>query len=68
MWWRLGILAAITTALLFVLPLATVTFRVALPPGAHSGSTVEVPVVAIIILVIAGWIGWRIVRRHRISN
>jgi hypothetical protein len=84
MWWRLGLLAVATGAVLFLLfaPLATLTVRVDIPPRlgasapsvgqAQSGArVVEWTVDAAIIgtvLAVAGFIGWRIVRHHRISN
>ena len=82
MWWRLGVLAAVTGALLLLLlaPMATVAIKVDLPPGSPSVSTSQVQIVAeqmvwnavtfvvAAILAIAGWIAWRIVRRHRASN
>ena len=83
MWWRLGVLGGITAALLllmFVPYPGTLTIKVDLPPSAHppSGSQVQSVVengiwivntaVVAIILGVSGWVAWRIVRHHRISN
>jgi hypothetical protein len=92
MWWRLGILGAVTAALLFFVfaPITTVSVKVDLPPTIHPASAEQAQAsasnevwaqlfalnavwiaetaVVIVILGIAGWIAWRIVRRHRNSN
>ena len=84
MWWRLGVLAAVTGALVFfvIAPIFTVSIHVDLPPGipppAPASDETETFVRAMIwvtegvfvavILAVAGWIAWRIVRRHRDSN
>ncbi len=82
MWWRLGVLGAATAALLvlFFAPIADVHIKVDLPPTAAptSGTQVYVAsaaqlwitgaIVVAIVLGVAGWIAWRIVRRHGISN
>jgi hypothetical protein len=83
MWWRLGILGAVTASLLILLfaPIATVSVTVDLPPlppashaipSAGQVETVSSVVILIaeaglvvVILAVATWIGWRIVRRHR---
>ena len=46
MWWKLGVLAAVTAALLFVLfaPIFTMTVKVDLPPAAHSVSASQVSI------------------------
>jgi hypothetical protein len=84
MWWKLGLLAVATTVVLIILviPMATLTIRVDLPPGpgtpvpsarqiqAGAQTVVWLSEAAITgaVLVIAGFIGWRIVRHHRNSN
>jgi hypothetical protein len=83
MWWKLAGLAAGTGLLLFVLtasvPGGTVKIKIDLPPGAqvsdaqatsvvHDGLWIANLVVPTVILAIAGWIAWRIVRHHRKSN
>jgi hypothetical protein len=92
MWWRLGILGAVTAALPFSIfaPISTMTVKIDLPPTIHPASSEEArslassavwaqifalnviwisgTAVVIVILGVAGWIAWRIVRRHRDSN
>jgi len=83
MWWRLSILGGVTAALLFILfaPTATVSVTVDLPPGAHPASPgpmqmfVQTFILStfwvtggMVVLGVAGWIAWRIIRRHRNSS
>jgi hypothetical protein len=83
MWWRLGVLATVTCALLLFLfaPFtSTVRIKLDLPPSADPASARQVQatientvwigeaVLVTAILGTAGWIAWRIVRRYRISN
>ena len=82
MWWKLAGLAVGTGLLLFVLtaPLGTLSVKVDLPRGAENVSPAQIHsviqngmwianlLVTVVILTIAGWIAWRIVRHHRKSN
>jgi hypothetical protein len=82
MWWKLGALGVVTVLALFLLlaPMMTVTVRVDLPPGSarvgagqiqtDAGMTLWVieAILVASVLAIATLIGWRIVRRDRISN
>jgi hypothetical protein len=82
MWWRLGVLGAGTFALLIVLfaPIGHVTIKIQIPPvrlrtparlvymtDAGVAWMTDAAVIAV-VLGVAGWIAWRIVRRHRIAN
>jgi hypothetical protein len=84
MWWRLGLLAVATGAVLFILfaPLMTLTIRVDIPPrlgtpvpnagqAQSEAQAIEWIVEAAMIgavLTVAGFIGWRVIRHHRISS
>jgi len=82
MWWKLGVLAAVTGALLvfLVTPALTMSVTVDIPPGVpavsgrqmETGIEVAVWIVEAImvaaILGIAGRIARRIVRKHQMSN
>jgi len=80
MWWRLAVLGTLTGALLFLIiaPITTVSIKLDLPPPHAASSQILAPsgaalwaiegALAAPILGGAGWLAWRIVRRHRNSN
>jgi hypothetical protein len=80
MWWKLAALAAGTAVLLLLLfaPIVSVKVKVPLPHGAdptrfaaqvNSGAEltnmIVGPLIIVVILCGAAWLGWRIIRRSR---
>jgi hypothetical protein len=79
MGWKLGCVAVIATAVLAILlwPTRTITISIDLPPGVDAPPPSQIETISpfvtmavsalmvAVVVAIAGWVAWRIVRHHR---